>query len=165
MINLYLDMDGTLAEYNEVPVEKFYEPGFFENLKPMENVIKGIEIFARSHPDINLYVLSAIMTEYAKTEKENWIEMYCPFLKDIEKYFIPFGCDKGKYVGDGINFLLDDHSPNLISFEQKDNNHAIKLLNGKNGLGKKWTKAKIDGSLKPEAFANHLFEYINSVAV
>ena len=42
-IRLYLDMDGTLAEFKRVSSEdELYMVGFFQNLKPHTNVLDGV---------------------------------------------------------------------------------------------------------------------------
>ena len=78
------------------------------------------------------------MWPWAIEEKLEWLNEYCPFLKENTKLFIPCGMSKKIYLNEGENYLLDDHSPNIIDFDDGKDYHSIKLLNGINGMGVKW---------------------------
>jgi len=158
MKTLYIDMDGTLAEFRQsATMEDMYTLGYFEDLLPNENVVEAIRIFKEEHPEVKLSVLSCILPDRkrAKEEKINWLKKYCPFLLDGENYFIPCGMDKSVLIGDGDNFLLDDYSENLLLFEKKG--HGIKLLNGINGKGLRWKGPRLDHTMAPKALSDMLF--------
>jgi len=164
MINLYVDMDGTLAKLNPTDtVDDMYKPGFFENLAPNTNVVDGLKIFKDEHPEVEITILSCILPERERAveEKEVWLERHCPHLVRKDNLFIPCGSDKASVISDGDNYLLDDHSPNLISFEKKG--HGIKLLNGINGKGVKWKGSRIAASLSPKEIADSLYKEITKV--
>ena len=159
MMNLYVDMDGVLAEYRLVPLSALYEPGYFRKLMPQANVVEGLKAFINAHPDVNVSVLSCIIPgrPYAAEEKLEWLEENCPFLSGAEKLFIPCGTNKKLMAKGEENFLLDDHSPNVIDFDDGKHYHGIKLMNGINGQGLKWKGERLYASLEPEAFAEGLY--------
>ena len=164
-VTFYIDMDGTLAEYKRVDIRTLYEPMYFAKLRPNENVIKGIQNLISSHPEISVQVLSCVLADRpgAVEEKMDWLKRHCPFLLTCTPCFIPCGANKGSIAKEGgINVLLDDHSPNLIEFSEKENCIGIKLLNGINGAGKKWQGATISKDLRPEEFAKSLYELISN---
>ena len=162
-LTIYVDMDGTLAEYKEVEVKALYEPLYFVNLLPNENVIEGLRTFSSKHPDVSIQVLSCILSDRpnAIDEKMSWIRANCPFLLKTAPCFIPCGENKGSIVkNDGIHILLDDHSPNLLEFCMQENCYGIKLLNGINGAGKKWQGPAISKELDPNSFADELYRLL-----
>lgn len=116
---LFVDMDGTLAEFKPVDeMETLYEKGYFAELKPQENVLGGIKAFITEHSDIEVYVLSSVLydSEYALSEKIEWLDRYLPEIDETHRIFVPCGEDKAAYVPDGIDgddILLDDYSANL----------------------------------------------------
>ena len=164
MVHLFVDMDGTLAEFRtDASFKDLYEEGYFFNLRPHENVIEGLKIFKENNPDVVISVLSCVLEDRPKAaeEKVEWLKKYCPFLMN-SMYFVPCGTDKSVFTGKrGENFLLDDHSPNLLKFENGGNNHGIKLLNGINGQGIKWHGKTIQSDLDAKRFAKELETIIN----
>lgn len=68
---LFVDMDGTLAEFKTVDtLETLYEKDYFINLKPNENVLGAIKQLIAEN-DFDVYILSAYLTDsrYALEEK------------------------------------------------------------------------------------------------
>ena len=54
-LRLYVDMDGTLAEFKKVDtLEKLYEKGYFLNLEPHMNVVEAIRSIVTDHSGIVL---------------------------------------------------------------------------------------------------------------
>ena len=77
---LFVDMDGTLAEFKTVDtLETLYEKDYFINLKPNENVLGAIKQLIADN-DIDVYILSAYLTDsrYALEEKNAWLDKYLP---------------------------------------------------------------------------------------
>ena len=110
MKSLFLDMDGCLAEYKDVPLKALYEQGYFANLKPIENVVNGLKLFTEEHPEVKVSVLSCVLNDRpnAAEEKIAWLKEYCPFLmKSV--YFVPCGTNKSILANDDENYLLDDY--------------------------------------------------------
>ena len=160
---LYVDLDGTLAEFNYAPsMDVLYEKGYFLNLNPIPGVLEGIKEFMRSHPEIRVYVLSAYLADskYALQEKTMWLDRNLPELDSESQLFVKCGETKALVPFPGENaFLLDDHSQNLLDWE-KAGFKGIKLLNGINGKGKKWGGSRISAALSPDVFAKELYALI-----
>lgn len=163
---LFVDMDGTLAEFKNVDtLETLYEPHYFERLKPNENVVAAVRDIVNNHPEIDVYILSAVLSDskYALFEKKNWIKEYLPEISDDKCIFPPCGSDKKDFIPDGIrsdDFLLDDYSLNLNSWEPPAK--GIKLLNGINGNNGTWDKNCVSYLNGSEALSDKICSIINS---
>ena len=156
---LYVDLDGTLAEFEYTEISNLYKQGYFLNRKPISSVLSGIKIFMKKYPAIPVYILSAFLgdSKYAFQEKIMWVEKYLPELPSENMLFVKCGEVKAHVPQKGEDaFLLDDHSQNLIDFENAGF-HGVKLLNGINGKGEKWKGDKISKDLSPESFADELY--------
>lgn len=162
---LFVDMDGTLAVFRSVDtLEKLYEKDYFANLEPQMNVIDGIRHIIRNNPKIEVFVLSAVLSDspYAVPEKNEWLDKYLPEV-DAEHRLYP-ACGeskkeflKGSYGGvRSDDFLLDDYSKNLHEWEPPAK--GIKVMNGINGKNGTWTKDKVsiecDGNTFAECVVN-----------
>lgn len=144
MIKLFLDLDGTLAKFNNKrnALKRFdNEIGFFANLKPYK-YIEVINELAKSN-NVEVFVISATPNEQADKDKMIWINKY---LKDIKKENICF-CRIGKNKANEIEkqlkikinnkcLLLDDYTNNLIEWKNS------------NGIGIKRLTTKADNSTK-----------------
>lgn len=154
---LFVDMDGTLAEFHPVDtLEVLYEKGYFENLPPNQNVVHAISSLIASQPELEVHILSAYLSDgpHALEEKKAWLDKYLPELPEDRRIFIPCGQDKKAYVPGGIrptDCLLDDYSLNLHNWEPPA--MGIKLLNGINGNHGTWTKETIRYDAQPEEMA------------
>jgi 5'(3')-deoxyribonucleotidase len=137
-VNLFLDMDGTLAKFYANPnyMEKMFEPNYFATLKPYA-IVDTIKEIIKEMPIVKVMVLSACVdTEYCETEKEIWLDHYLPEIPQENRAFCKVGEDKTDLarllVGkDDINILLDDYSVNLEQW-QAQGWVAIKYVNGIN---------------------------------
>lgn len=154
-------MDGTLAVFNPVDtLEKLYEKGYFFNLKPQMNVIDGIRYIIRNNPEIEVFILSAVLSDsiYAIPEKNAWLDKYLPEV-DVKHRLYP-KCEENKkefleHKQGGIDpndFLLDDYSKNLHSWDPPAK--GIKVMNGINGKNGTWGKDKISIEIDGEKFAD-----------
>ena len=77
MINLFLDLDGTLAKFNSKrnALKRFdNEIGFFANLKPYKYIEFVNEL--ANNKNVNVYVISATPNDQADQDKLVWIEKY-----------------------------------------------------------------------------------------
>ena len=163
---LFVDMDGTLAEFKVVDtLERLYEPHYFERLKPNESVVEAVNDINRNHPEIEVYILSAVLTDskYALYEKKNWIKEYLPEIPEDRYIFLPCGSDKKDFIPDGIrsdDFLLDDYSLNLNSWEPPA--RGIKLLNGINGNNGTWDKDCVSCLNSGEMLSEKICAIINN---
>lgn len=139
-VNLFLDMDGTLAKFYANPnyMEKMFEPNYFATLKPYA-IVNTIKEIISKMPIVKIIVLSACVdTEYCETEKEMWLDRYLPEIPQENRAFCKVGDNKTDLAKllvnkDDINILLDDYSVNLEQWqEQGENWLPIKYINGIN---------------------------------
>ena len=142
MINLFLDLDGTLAKFNNKrnALKRFdNEIGFFANLKPYK-YIEFVNELANSK-EVNVYVISATPNDQADQDKLVWIEKYLNNIKKENICFSRIGENKAKVIKDKLNItidnnclLLDDYTKNLIEWQNL------------NGIGIKRITSKADNS-------------------
>lgn len=139
---LFVDMDGTLAVFKPVDeMETLYEEGYFLNLTPQENVVEAIREIVAEHPEIEVNILSAYLTDsrYALQEKNEWLDRHLPEIDRDHRVFVPCGTDKKEGIREGIrsnDFLLDDYTKNLNEWQPPA--RGIKLLNGINHTRGSW---------------------------
>lgn len=163
---LYVDMDGTLAEFKQVDtLEKLYEEGYFLNLKPQMNVVLAVKEIMNKEPDVEVFILSSVLSDsrYALEEKNKWLDFYLPEVDAAHRIFPPCGEDKRTYIPNdnpGRNeFLLDDYTKNLTYWEPPC--VGIKLLNGINDTHGTWKGRKVEGDLQPDLLAEKIMQMIN----
>ena len=121
--NLFIDMDGVLAEWREDQTAKdTYRKGYFENLRPYSNVVDAVRQIISLYPDISVYILSAVYPDnnHAISEKRCWLKKYLPEIADENIFFVDCGCRKS-VICPGMSFddvLLDDYNANLDDWKQ-----------------------------------------------
>lgn len=154
---LFVDMDGTLAEFKTVDtLETLYEKDYFLHLKPNENVLGAIKQLIADN-DFDVYILSAYLTDsrYALEEKNAWLDKYLPELPREKRLFVPCGTDKSVAVPGLIrpdDYLLDDYTKNLSEWEPPA--RGIKLINGINHTNGTWQGDKIQFTHAPEELSS-----------
>ncbi|MFR7531227.1 MAG: 5' nucleotidase, NT5C type [Lachnospira eligens] len=154
---LFVDMDGTLAEFKTVDtLETLYEKDYFINLNPNENVLGAIKQLIADN-DFDVYILSAYLTDsrYALEEKNAWLDKYLPELPQEKRLFVPCGTDKSVAVPGLIrpdDYLLDDYTKNLSEWEPPAK--GIKLINGINHTNGTWQGDKIQFTHAPEELSS-----------
>ena len=144
MINLFLDLDGTLAKFNSKrnALKRFdNEIGFFANLKPYKYIEFVNELATKEN--VNVYVISATPNEQADKDKLVWIKKYLNQINDKNICFCRLNENKAKVIKDKLNItidnnclLLDDYTKNLIEWKNL------------NGIGIKRITSKADNSTK-----------------
>lgn len=160
---LFVDMDGTLAVFQPVDtLEKLYEPGYFLNLTPQMNVVEAVHML-QLRDDVEVYVLSAVLSDsqYAKKEKNEWLDIYLPDVDAEHRIFVPCGDDKTWYVPGKLlenDVLLDDYTLNLNDWEPPA--RGLKLLNGINGTKGTWQKSRISIEHPAEELADMIAGYL-----
>ena len=142
MINLFLDLDGTLAKFNSKrnALKRFdNEVGFFANLKPYK-YIEFVNSLA-TREGVNVYIISATPNEQADKDKLVWIKKYLNQINDKNICFCRLNENKAKVIKDKLNItidnnclLLDDYTKNLIEWQNL------------NGIGIKRITSKADNS-------------------
>ena len=154
---LFVDMDGTLAVFKRVDeLETLYEKGYFLNLEPHINVVKAIKEIIGNHPDIEVNVLSAYLTDskYALDEKNAWLDRYLPELPKENRVFVPCGANKRDSIEGGVrpdDFLLDDYTKNLNDWQPPA--RGIKLINAINHTRGSWSFDRIRFDRNPKDLA------------
>lgn len=167
--HLLVDIDGTLAEFKPVDtLETLYEPGYFYNLKPVDNVIEAVKIIIKERPDVEVSVLSSVLSDspYAIDEKNAWVDKHLPEVDRNHRYYPPCGTDKKDAIPGEVgknHFLLDDYTKNLKSWEPPA--IGIKLLNGINHTNETWQNNRISAAKSPEELANSILTVIDGGAI
>ncbi len=176
---LYIDMDGTLARFHDADkafIEAMWTPGFYVNLKPFENICEAVRQFIKHNPDVDVYVLSAVLdTEppFVVDEKNVWLDNHLPEIDKEHRIFTRAGEDKSQYIDmeSCECFLLDDYNKNLYEFEAAGG-VSIKFHNDVNhkGLGefggskgKLWEGAIVHYDKVPELTCLQLEGYLGKI--
>ncbi len=147
---IFVDMDGTLAEYNpEATAEDYQREGYFTKLAPNYSMLNAIKILIGLGYDI--YILSAVYMETsAVSEKTAWLLQYLPELWDSYSnpkehlVFVPVGANKLDYINNPgrTDILIDDYSKNLIPWS--NTGIGIKCVNGINWRVGTWFGYEVD---------------------
>ena len=125
-LNVYVDMDGVIADFNNEPnaIEHFKtEPNFFRTLKPINKF--GFEQLL-SRKDINLFVLTASPNKQADKDKRAWLKYYYPKLKKSQIIMCRLGQNKADFMKTKTGILLDDYGKNCSKWRERGN-VAIKI--------------------------------------
>lgn len=141
---LFVDMDGTLAEWRTPFVsseEQLYRilksKGYFRNLRPHTNVVEGVRKLC-IETDIPVFIASCYIPGCsALQDKKEWLDEYLPELPVRNRIFIPYGCRKEEHVPGGIqecDVLLDDYTKNLKEWS----GIGVKLINPVNHSNRSW---------------------------
>ncbi len=162
-IKIFIDMDGVLAEFNHVDnIERLYEKGYFKELQPLENVVKGVKSLIGQvdrDKEMEIFILSSVLKEssFALKEKNEWLDHYLPEINEEHRLFIEYGSSKSDAISSfGRNcVLIDDYTPNLNDWKEKGGT-AIKMINPVNDRSKKWEGMKIEYSLNPLQMAYNI---------
>lgn len=165
-LRLYIDMDGTLARFHDevMYLERMYEKGFFENLKPFEHLVEAVNQIMKQD-NIELYILSAVISQpWCKNEKNKWLDKYLPDIDSKHRIFTDgvqisktVVCPDAFFIRDSqtwknkihiseYNILIDDYNKNLTEWKEAGGT-AIKAknnINHKGLIGELWQGDLID---------------------
>ncbi len=181
MPRLFVDMDGTLAEWRNITLkidtdedrakvldilnEILLTPGYYSSLKPHEAMIEAVKELAEM--DFEIYILSCAIEKDGIpspiTEKIEWLKQYLPFIPEDHRIFVPDGKNKADYIPGGISandFLLDDYTKNLKDFENAGGS-GIKVCNYVNGSKGRWTGSSVSISYRPEEIASAVRQIVS----
>lgn len=157
---LYVDLDGTLAEFKPVPIEKLYQEGYFRELAPQENVVEAIRRLFTEPNGIQVRLLSCYLkdSDFALREKQEWVRMFIPELSE-DALFLPCGVSKADYIGEE-GYLLDDFTDNLLLWEESGKK-GIKLYNSINGTKGRWKGFSVSAGSPPDLIADSITKYMS----
>ena len=128
--NLYIDMDGVLADFNSEPngVERFKtEKGFFRHLKPLKKNAKALRKIIKEGIH-NVVSLSASPNERADKEKMTWLRVHKIKIKAENVIFCRNGQKKADFIKTEEGILFDDYGKNIREWlEDSKDNGAFKI--------------------------------------
>ena len=138
---IFVDMDGTLARFHDEDryLERMWEQGFFEQLKPFENAVDTVKLLAKD-PNVEVYILSAAIEgepPYCVAQKHAWLDRYLPEVDKQHRIFTAVGENKAELIPQGIrktDVLIDDYNKNLDEWQQYGG-HSVKFVNNINHRG------------------------------
>lgn len=167
-MRLFVDMDGTIAKWNNVAFEDLYQEGYYKNLEPDSAILDEVKMLIELNIDV--YILSAYLPDiyddntgelikksYALQDKQEWIEKYLPEINKDNVIFVPYGTNKAEYLKENYSpvyeddYLLDDYTNNLNEWEGYGGT-GIKYRNGINGTKGTWKGLSVEHT-EPNLFA------------
>ena len=125
-INIYVDMDGVLADFNAEPdgVARFRtEKGFFRNLKPLKKNAKALRKLI-ADGNYNIYILSASPNAAADGDKLAWLNKHRIKLADGNIIFCRNHERKVEYMKTADGILFDDYGKNIREWVDGNPNNA-----------------------------------------
>ena len=157
---LYVDMDGTLAEFRPVPITELYREGYFRDLAPQCNVIEAIRKLFEEPNGIKVRLLSCYLkdSKFALKEKQEWIREFIPELSK-DALFLPCGVSKADFIGED-GFLLDDYTDNLLLWEESGK-RGIKLYNSINGTKGRWKGPSVNAESTSSQIADSITKFMS----
>lgn len=156
MKNIFIDMDGVLAEYRKDCTEKdLMQRDYFLSLQPQWNMIKAMEMLIESSDTFgfNVHVLTKVYPskfKYSVSEKLQWRDEYMPYLYDSQFIMVNGEeCEKSEAIKErlGIDIdhdciLIDDYNYNLHEWSQSGGT-AIKYVNPINDISQSFVGCRI----------------------
>lgn len=121
-VDMYIDMDGTIAEYhlyNPEEISRKMEEEYLKN-EPLKNVIDVLEEISKIN-NIEIYILSLSKTKKITEKKKIWLKKYVPFIK--EENWIILTKEIGEYSNENRNEIKGKN----IELRQKDYDKSIML--------------------------------------
>ena len=150
MKKIFLDLDGTLANFNvKDALERFEtEIDFFKNLSPYRNIGEIDKMAIKG----NVYIISASPNIRCDIDKMLWVRKYIPNLPIENIIICRIGENKAeiikKRLGVDINkdtYLLDDYTKNLEEWENAGGVGIKRLTRVADNSTGKWKGLAIRG--------------------
>lgn len=156
MKNIFIDMDGVLAEYRENCTEQdLMQKDYFLTLAPQWNMIKAMEMLIEASQDMgfSVHVLTKVypsLFKHSINEKLQWRDEYMPSLFDSEFIMVNGEIEEKSdaiknQLGIDIDedcILIDDYNHNLMEWSQNGGT-AIKYINPINDKNKSFIGNRI----------------------
>lgn len=121
-VNLFVDMDGVIAEYD------FGKPLDFVNKRPLISNIKVLEEISKIS-NVDMYILSICRKDSQVNDKNDWLDKYAPFFKKENRNIISKETYKEKtslelkvsFLNNqkGFKILIDDDNEVLKEVSEK----------------------------------------------
>lgn len=153
--NLFIDMDGVLAEQQTDLIDFMHDKGFFLKRPPVLSMIEVVKNLVKEK--YNVYILTSVVgNEYCEPEKGLWLDKYLPEIKKENRLYVPPGKIKSEFVNENLdisnyaNFLFDDFTHNLSTWSFSGA-FPIKVLNGLNNNFGTWVD---NGGIYIDAYEN-----------
>jgi 5'(3')-deoxyribonucleotidase len=134
--SVYFDIDGVLGYFYAdarglVYPDEVLDPKthYFRTIAPHEFMVALAEKLTEQGLDV--CVISAADNNTIR-DKYEWLQEYCPFIKDENIFFCPLGADKSDFVKNNasISILIDDFSKNLEQWKGT----PVKAINSINSI-------------------------------
>lgn len=142
-INLFVDMDGVLAKYDENVSSLMYNKNFFLDLPKNDSMLKAVKELS-GNKNINIFILTSVIdSPFCIEEKGLWLDKHLPEIKKENRMYVPYGTVKSSFVKSKIkiegfkNILIDDYTKNLTKWNLPGA-LPIKAMNGINGTNGTW---------------------------
>lgn len=146
--NIFVDMDGVLAVYDENIVEYMYNENYFATRPAVEPMLELVRRLCEL--GYNVYILtSCIDSEFCIPEKTEWLNNHLPEVPVENRIFVEYGQVKAKVASEranvkgAVNVLIDDYTENLDKWKDENIEGAlpVKVLNGINGTKGTWLRS------------------------
>lgn len=149
-----LDMDDTIAHFNDVPnaVQIFStNPEIFKDLKPSKLLLTLKYYIKNNTLDKNkVFIISASPNDSADKYKKEWVGKYFKEIPEENIHLVRNGEDKGKYFKKVLKekdlkgyILIDDYTKNLIDWSNLKGT-SLKYINDYNNKTKNYLKYDIE---------------------
>lgn len=121
-VAMFIDMDGTIVEYNVYPegTVTAETKGLFVNNRPIKIIIDKLRKISEIE-NIDLYILSMARSYIIVKEKKEWLKKHADFI-DKDNYII-INREAGDYNNENRNRVKSER----IQEKLKEYNHAIFL--------------------------------------
>lgn len=176
MKNIFIDMDGVLAEYKkDCTEETLRQKDYFLNLKPEENMLQALSLLIDNCESlgVNIFVLTKVyptLFKYSISEKEQWRDKYMPYLFDSEFIMVNGETqEKSDAICELLDIelnedcvLIDDYNHNLADWRKKGGT-AVKYVNEINDKNKSFVGNRITYSMTPLDIYQTLLNIVGTV--